>query len=1156
MASQVTSPTPATSNKYEKYIDDQLEKTRARIKLVDLCAGVFALVGWILGVMLFFSVVDGWIWTLGTFGRVMALTILLLGIGIISVFYIAPLFLRKINPNYAARMIEQARPKFKNSILNYLWTKSVGEDVHRSVAGKLSQQAANDISEVTASESVDQSHLIRSGFIVVGLSILAVGYCILSPKSPLPTLARVANPFSDIARPAIVRVVSVKPGNADVFFGDVLPITAEIRGHHEPHDIQLVYATDDGQHTNVPLAMNATGPRRYEVELRTSGAGIQQDLKYKIVARDGESPWFQVNVRPLPAVMVQRLKLIPPKYTKLPERVITGTGEAEGIEGTRVVIEAIANMPIESAYLEFLGPDPSDSENFRVIKTGDLEFQDQNITGTFLLALKPFFTHYQIRYRSQNGDLNSRPNRYPVRITPDRAPELHILEPRNNEVFLPVNGTLNIKVEAIDVDYEISSVTLQVENKAIRILNHHFALPAGDKNRIRQDYWLVPEKLSLKPGDKATFFAVAADNRHSPYGALDPNTTRSENYTVIITEADPQIDKQKRDEDIKQAQQQQQQENQQDEKSEAQEQQSRNSDEQEQTDPGENQPNDSQKPGDETDPQEGETESGDEEEGSQGGGSGDSPQDSDNPQEQGNEGTGSDPNSQEPQDEQSGNNEENSDASDSDDGNSQEPQGGSSSQNDQENEANSQGNSGNGTSEASNQGLNNSGQSNNGNPGEGTEKNGDAGDNTGGQRSEAEGGGERDNNLQEGAISEDAPAGEVFEELKEYFDNQRKANESGSDQTSNNEQPNDPSNEGSQGSSEPKEGTGEKPANPETPEKNPDGSPNGQSPNSEEPSDTQENTGESGNSEKNTEDQGQPDSQSEGSPSENPDSNGTEKNGPDGQNPQDKGNTQPNSEQEQTGPDSDNPGGQPNSEKQNGNDDSQQPGDNSGDPNQSNEGQGNESQPENSGEQNSNKQGKSGESQSEKSDDSNGESSGQPQQGSPSDSGTSKGSGGDASDSKSKGGASDTQFNPNNNQDAPVQTNDEFEKTQRDKENVQFAKEATDLILSKLREQENDPDAELLERFNWTKEELSEFIKSWEKMRDAAEKGGVKEKRRYESRLKSLGLRSADSEARKLQGQRDQQFGLSEEGAINRPPADWAERYNRFMKNRNKIERE
>ena len=206
MASQVT-PAPSNTNRYESYVDDQLEKTRARIKIVDLCTGIFALVGWVLGVLLFFTIVDSWIWTLGTFGRIVALLVLLGGVGAISVFYIAPLFLRKINPKYAARMIEQARPKFKNSILNYLWTRTSKRNINASVAAELSQQAATDISEVTASESVDQSNLIRTGFIVVGLAVLAVAYSMLSPKSPIPTLTRVLSPFSDISRPAIVRVV-------------------------------------------------------------------------------------------------------------------------------------------------------------------------------------------------------------------------------------------------------------------------------------------------------------------------------------------------------------------------------------------------------------------------------------------------------------------------------------------------------------------------------------------------------------------------------------------------------------------------------------------------------------------------------------------------------------------------------------------------------------------------------------------------------------------------------------------------------------------------------------------------------------------------------------------------------------------------------------
>lgn len=1177
MASQVTSA-PAKTNRYESYVDDQLEKTRARIKIVDLCTGIFALVGWTLAVLLFFTIIDSWVWTLGTFGRILALVVLLGGIGAIAVFYIAPLFLRKINPKYAARMIEQARPKFKNSILNYLWTKSTGKNVNSAVAVELSQQAASDISEVTATESVDQTNLIRTGFVVVGLAVFVVGYCILSPKSPIPTLTRVLSPFSDISRPAIVRVTSVTPGNTEVFFGDTLPVTAEIRGSHEPEDVQLIYSTDDGQHTNVPIPMNADGPFRYEVELKTSGTGIQQNLKYKIVARDGESPWYSVKVKPQPAVLINSLKLVPPKYTELAERIITGTGEVDGVEGTRVFIEAAANLPIQNAYIEFLKPDRSDPDNLVVVKTEEVGFTDKDISGSFLLTLNaerdgPFCTHYQIRYQSSDGDLNSKPNIYPIRITPDFAPEIDILEPRSTEILLPVNGTLAIQVEATDVDYEISGMGLQLANQGIRILNHEFEIPQNDRQRVRQTYWLVPEKLSLEPGDKATFFATADDNRHSPYGELlDPNRTRSENFTITITEADSGIDEKKRDEEIERAEKEQQQNNQDQDETNQENQQEGNQDnesssqqEQSGTDDG---TQDSDQNTDESD------QDGNDEQGSSDGTS--------DPTEN------NDPNTDESNDDNSsgGNSESNTNSQDSenssnpeDDQNQNDGAGTDPEQRNQSEQGNgsetqegnqgdsSQEGSGQGRNEAADQGTQQNPSNSSGNPNQGTPENPSASDDAEGQQNDAQGDGQRDNNLQDGSIREDAPEGERIEELMKYINDRNKENQSDSNDSSENnnrnqeDSPNQNDRNPSNNESAPNNDQNTDSANPNNQtgdEKDPsDQRGSGDNRNEErDPSGSDHDQNNTGNSNSDNTNEQNPKSNQQ-TPSNQQSSTDSENSTNDQQGDQSSEN---NSNDSSTENPSENQG-QESSEQDSSNNQettgNQQQTGNETDPTesgQSNEGDG---QSENAGDQGSGDEGSSNQSSSSNSNSSN--STGQPGSSADSESSQSSGnnSGQGATDfgQSSSGNPADAPP-PNNNSDAPAPNDREFEQAKRERENIEHAKKAAELVLDELKRQSANPDPELLERLNWTPEELREFLDSWEQMKKAAETGGTREKRRYESRLKSLGLKPNTPNTRRLEGDRDGMFDLSEEGATNRPPADWSERYKRFQRLRNRAERD
>ena len=44
-------------------------------------------------------------------------------------FSIWPLLTKKINPDYAAKMLEDAKPGFRNSLLNYVWFRKKPEAI-------------------------------------------------------------------------------------------------------------------------------------------------------------------------------------------------------------------------------------------------------------------------------------------------------------------------------------------------------------------------------------------------------------------------------------------------------------------------------------------------------------------------------------------------------------------------------------------------------------------------------------------------------------------------------------------------------------------------------------------------------------------------------------------------------------------------------------------------------------------------------------------------------------------------------------------------------------------------------------------------------------------------------------------------------------------
>ena len=126
----------------------------------------------------------------------------------------------------------------------------------------------------------------------------------------------------------------------------------------------------------------------------------------------------------------------------------------------------------------------------------------------------------------------------------------------------------------------------------------------------------------------------------------------------------------------------------------------------------------------------------------------------------------------------------------------------------------------------------------------------------------------------------------------------------------------------------------------------------------------------------------------------------------------------------------------------------------------------------------------------------------------------------------------------------------------KEKENLEHSRKATDMVLNRLEEERYDPDPELLDELNWSKEDLNQFLDRWNEMKRKAETGNdPAAKRRYDQAIKSLGL-SPDSGQRKVKGESDQKTGFKTDSAVNRPPPKVAPAFKAYLRDRNRATQE
>lgn len=541
---------------YGASVQRQLRRTERQVKFVDLCTAMMMLAAAAFGYLLLLVVIDHWVFGLGFFGRLLALGMLLAGCGWYFFQAILPLLTHRINPLYAARSIEQGTPALKNSLINFLMFRANQSAVHRVVYEAMEQQAATDLANVPVDTAVDRSKMIHVGYLLAAVLAAGAAYTILSPKDPFQTLARVAVPWTAIARPSRVVIEDVQPGSTEAVQGQFIDVTARVRGARDGKDtVSLIYSTHDGQTIErfVPMQLDENGVA-YHGQLPADSQGLQHELAYRVASGDAVSETFTITLSPAPTLLVKAIEYDFPRYINRPPETVPRDGNIRGLEGTRVTIVATANKPIRSATITFNPFQPVDAAQPPVKLA--MDFQGTTARQAFTLALgddrrTPLYDSYQLSFVTDTGAASQQPILHQIDVVPDLAPEVEILDPTQNRITIPASGRRKIEVRAVDPDFGLRRMTLRAVSGGTDVLEQIlFEHASGRRGQAIATYEFVPSLLGLAAGDKVTYWAVAEDNRssfdkdHAGGNQAAPNVARTRDYQIEIVADPPRSGKQ------------------------------------------------------------------------------------------------------------------------------------------------------------------------------------------------------------------------------------------------------------------------------------------------------------------------------------------------------------------------------------------------------------------------------------------------------------------------------------------------------------------------------------------------------------------------------------------------------------------------------------
>ncbi|QDU91465.1 hypothetical protein Pla175_48940 [Pirellulimonas nuda] len=539
MPTAPASPPPSV----DQYIDQQIERTRRAVRLVDLATALMQLALAAVAFFLIAALLEHWLVGRGGFSGPVRFGLFLGALAAMGWFVwraIWPIASRSINPIYAADVIEKHAPSLKNSLVNLLFFRGARDRYAPAVYETLERHTAAGLGQAHVETAVDRGHIVRLGYLLLGAVVLAGLYTVLSPKSALTTVARVMAPWAQIAAPSRVRIERLEPGSVEVTQGETITVAADVTGLGQDETAYLVYSTGDGQVVDrrTPMSPSEAG-LRYALRLPLQGEpeallGLQNDLTYRIEAGDAETLTQRVRVIRSPAIAVREVRYDYPDYTGFIDRTEPGAGDLVAIEGTRVTIVADANVPIDRASIDFEADGVSDLT---------LQADGESAQGSFVLRLRddrrtPEHSAYALRLIDRDGRKNPRPARRRIDVTPDLTPEVDLLTPKEAEIETPLNQAVELEVNALDPDFALGSLRLMATRVGDAGGSGEFfdlsLLEAPRSGPVKAKHRFAPTDHGLRAGDVLECWAVAADNREPT-----PNTAVSRRVRIKIVDPGP-----------------------------------------------------------------------------------------------------------------------------------------------------------------------------------------------------------------------------------------------------------------------------------------------------------------------------------------------------------------------------------------------------------------------------------------------------------------------------------------------------------------------------------------------------------------------------------------------------------------------------------------
>lgn len=546
---------PSAAARGDAYVADRLAHTQQRIRGLDLAVAGLVFIAGTCAYAAFMIAADPLLSRAEVARELLFVGYVVAAVAYLAYFVVRPLTLR-VNPYFAARVVERTLPGAKNSVVN--WVDLQGRALPAAIRNALGLRAAKDLSKA----DLDSAVSARTAGIAGGLAAAAGGVLFalllwLGGGAFADGLLRAFAPFH-FSGPARSRtqltLVRPEAGNVTVPVGRSVAITVEVGGKtpdpQGPDAVRLLYRYGEGDPW---LERPMTDEARREYTATVASNEVRSGFWYKVAGGDAETPEYRVSVRSTPQLVDFQATYHFPAYAAMPKDT-RRERNLRAIRGSEVVLWALTNRTISEGHVDFEG------------KEGRKTIAGVRVPGD----VQAFQVHlpltesgrYRLGFTSADGD-SFVESLQPVDVLDDKAPEVQLTKP-GADVSLPANGLLSLVGQAAD-EFGVRELTLRMQagDRTLKARPYRSAealrLPGGGYPQ-KVDYMDAVDLAKLEADDLIPFRPQTGMEIEYWLEAADAcvpkaNVGASKHFRVKLTE--PQKDEAKRQKDRDQAKQEQ-----------------------------------------------------------------------------------------------------------------------------------------------------------------------------------------------------------------------------------------------------------------------------------------------------------------------------------------------------------------------------------------------------------------------------------------------------------------------------------------------------------------------------------------------------------------------------------------------------------------------